>query len=156
PAAAAPPAGAGRGYVAQVVEFARQVALAAHALHEAGVVHRDIKPGNIMVTADGSEAVLMDLGVAQLADDVDGRLTRTRQLVGPLRYASPEQVLAAGNLDRSSDVYSLGATLWELLTLRPLFGGDDLLPPPELMRRIQQQEPERPSKYHPGLPRDLD
>ena len=121
PLAAAPPGQAGeaasgqrqvsRDCIRRLVELVRQAALAAHALHEAGVLHRDIKPGNIMVTVDGGQAILMDLGLAQLADDVEGRLTRTRQFVGTLRYASPQQVLAVGKLDRRSDVYSLEATL---------------------------------------------
>jgi serine/threonine protein kinase/tetratricopeptide (TPR) repeat protein len=128
---------AGASYVTQVVELVRQAADAAHTLHEAGVVHRDIKPGNIMVGAEGTRAVLMDLGLAQLADEKDGRLTRTRQFVGTLRYASPEQVLAVGKLDRRSDVYSLGVTLWELLTLRPMYRATEAeTPTPELMRRI--------------------
>ena len=118
----------GRSYLRHIVELVRQAAEAAHALHEAGVIHRDVKPGNIMVSADGGQAVLMDLGLAQLADDTQGRLTRTRQFVGTLRYASPEQVLAVGGLDRRSDVYSLGATLWELLTLRPMFGATEQTP----------------------------
>src|SRR5262249_50154706 len=84
----------GDGYIRHVVELMLQVAQAAQALHEAGIVHRDIKPGNILVNADGSQAVLMDLGLAQLADEEQGRLTRTRQFVGTLRYASPQQVLA--------------------------------------------------------------
>jgi WD40 repeat protein/tetratricopeptide (TPR) repeat protein/serine/threonine protein kinase len=147
---------AGRGYVRHVVELVRQVALAAHALHEANVIHRDINPGNIMVGADGERAFLMDLGLAQLADDVEGRVTRTRQFVGTLRYASPEQVLAVGGLDRRSDVYSLGATLWELLALRPLYGATDQTPSPELMRRIQYEEPQRLRQRHPGLARDLE
>jgi hypothetical protein len=109
-----------------------------------------------MVSADGGQAVLMGLGLAQVADEVEGRLTRTRQFVGTLRYASPEQVLAVGGLDRRSDVYGLGATLWEMLTLRPLFGATDATPTPELMRRIQVEEPERSRKYHPGLSRDLE
>src|SRR5262249_9174916 len=67
-----------------------------------------------------------------------------------------EQVLAVGGLDRRSDVYNLGATLWELLTLRPLFGATEETPTPELMRRIQVEEVERPRKYHPGLSRDLE
>jgi WD40 repeat protein/serine/threonine protein kinase len=146
----------GRGYVGQVVELVRQAAEAAHALHEAGVVHRDIKAGNILVTAGGTQAVLMDLGLAQLADDAEGRLTRTRQFVGTLRYASPEQVLAAGSLDRRTDVYSLGATLWELLALGPLFGATEQTPTPELMRRIQYEEPGRIRKHHPGIARDLE
>ena len=83
-------------------------------------MHRDIKPGNIMIARDVGSPVLMDLGLAQLADEAEGRLTRTRQFVGTLRYASPEQVLAVARVDHRSDVYSLGATLWELLTLRRL------------------------------------
>ena len=146
----------GRNYVEHIAELLRQIAEAAHALHEAGIIHRDIKPGNIMVTADGAQAILIDPGLAKLADEVDGRLTRTRQFVGTLRYASPEQVLAVGGLDRRSDVYSLGATLWELLTLRPLYGADEQTPTPELMRRIQYHEPERVRKHHPGVSADLD
>ncbi len=60
------------GYVAEVVEIIRQVAEAADALHEAGIVHRDIKPGNIMVGRDGKTPVLMDLGLAQLVDESEG------------------------------------------------------------------------------------
>jgi WD40 repeat protein/serine/threonine protein kinase len=163
PAAAAPaPAPrpalplAGRGHITQVVEIVRQVAGAVHALHEVGVVHRDIKPGNIMLTADGAHPVLMDLGLAQLADEAEGRVTRTRQFVGTLRYASPEQVLAAGRVDRRTDVYSLGATLWELLTLRPLFAAGDETPTPELMLKIQTADPDRPRKYNRQVPRDLE
>lgn len=154
--AAVRPGRVGVAYVRCVVELMRQVAEAAHALHEARVIHRDIKPGNIMVTADGAHAVLMDLGLAQLADDEEGRLTRTRQFVGTLRYASPQQVLAVGQLDRRSDVYSLGATLWELLTLRPLFGATEQTPTPELMERIQREEPERVRAYHLGISKDLE
>ena len=146
----------GKSYVRQVVALMSQVAEAAHALHEAGILHRDIKPGNILVTQDGREAILMDLGLAQLVDDVEGRLTRTRQFVGTLRYASPQQVLAVAKLDRRADVYSLGATLWEILALRPMFGATDQTPTPLLMEQIQRDEPERLSAYHPDLPRDLE
>jgi WD40 repeat protein/serine/threonine protein kinase len=164
PAPAAPPAPApapaalrsGHGHLLYAVELVRQVAEAAHALHEARVVHRDIKPGNIMVLADGQHAVLMDLGLAQLADEDEGRLTRTRQFVGTLRYASPEQVLAAAPLDRRSDVYSLGATLYELLTLRPLFGATDQTAPSELMLKILSGDPERPRRLNPRVPADLE
>jgi WD40 repeat protein/serine/threonine protein kinase len=147
---------AGKTYVRQVVELVRQVSEAAEALHGRGIIHRDIKPGNIMVGPDGSTAVLMDLGLAQVADEVEGRLTKTRQFVGTLRYASPEQVLAAGRLDGRSDVYSLGATLWELLTLRPLYGATEQTPTPELMQRIQVEEPARVRKHNPAVPRDLE
>ncbi len=146
----------GAGHVSEMVDVIRQVAEAAHALHEAGVVHRDIKPGNIMISEESRAPILMDLGLAQLADETDGRLTRTRQFVGTLRYASPEQVLAAGKVDRRSDVYSLGATLWELLALRPLFGATDQTPTPELMLKIQSAEPGSPRKFNPHVPRDLE
>jgi tetratricopeptide (TPR) repeat protein/serine/threonine protein kinase len=145
-----------RNYVRHIVTLMAQVAEAAHALHEAGILHRDIKPGNIMVTPDGTQAVLMDLGLAQLADDIEGRLTRTRQFVGTLRYAGPQQVLAVSRLDRRADVYSLGASLWELLALRPLFGATEQTPTPELMEKIQREEPERLRAIHPALPRDLE
>lgn len=119
---------AGPQYIRQVVTLIAQVADAAHALHEAqpgGIIHRDIKPSNIVVSPDGDRAVLVDLGLALLPDDSSDRakLTRTRQFVGTARYASPEQIFDAHRVDRRTDVYSLGATLWELLSLRPLFGG---------------------------------
>src|SRR4029453_14555824 len=103
-----------------------------------------------------SQAMLMDLGLAQIADEVQGKLTRTRQFVGTLRYASPEQVLAVGGLDGRSDVYSLGATLWELLTLRPLFGATEETPTPQLMGRILHDSPESIRKFHPAVPKDLE
>ncbi|HVX15766.1 MAG TPA: protein kinase [Pirellulales bacterium] len=146
----------GRGHVNQVVGIMRVVAQAAHALHDVGVVHRDIKPGNIMLSADGNHPVLMDLGLAQLADESDGRVTRTRQFVGTLRYASPEQILAAGQVDRRTDVYSIGATLWELLTLRPIFGADDSTPTPELMLKIQTTDVGSPRKFNSHVPPDLE
>jgi YD repeat-containing protein len=145
-----------RDYVRHIVELVRQVAQAAHALHDVGVVHRDIKPGNVMLTPDGNHAVLTDLGLAQLSDEVAGKLTRTRQFVGTLRYASPEQVLAVGSVDRRSDVYSLGVTLWELLTLRPMYEADEQTPTPELMRRIQYAEPDSPRRHNPRVSRDLE
>jgi serine/threonine protein kinase len=145
----------GRAHVARAVDVVRQAAEAAHALHEANVIHRDIKPGNILLTADGGHAVLMDLGLAQLADETEGRLTRTRQFVGTLRYASPEQQVGAA-LDRRADVYSLGATLWELLTLRPLFGITEQTPTPDMILKLQQAEPERVRRHNPRVPRDLE
>ena len=146
---------AGRDYLRHVVELILQVAEASHSLHESDVIHRDIKPDNILVTPDGAQAVLMDLGLAQLADEAEGRLTRTRQFVGTLRYASPEQVLSIP-LDRRSDIYSLGATLWELLTLRPLFGATDQMPTPDLMLKIQHADPDRPRHLNPRVPEDLE
>jgi serine/threonine protein kinase len=142
--------------VNQIVELIRQTALAAHALHEGGILHRDIKPGNIMVTADGGKALLLDLGLAQLTDDEHGSLTKTREFLGTLRYMSPEQLMDARKVDRRTDVYSLGATLWELLTLKPLFDATEETPKPEVIRRIQFDDPAPPRRFDKELPRDLE
>jgi serine/threonine protein kinase len=146
----------GRSYIQHVAELIRQVAQAAHKLHQAGAVHRDIKPGNIMVGAAGLDAVLIDLGLAQLVDETEGGISCTREFVGTLRYASPEQVLAVGPLDRRSDVFSLGATLWELLALRPLYNADNAIAAPELMRRIVSVPPESVRQYNDRVSRDLE
>ncbi|MGV3486668.1 MAG: protein kinase domain-containing protein [Planctomycetaceae bacterium] len=145
-----------RAYVRHIVTLLYQVAQATQFMHDAGIVHRDIKPGNIMLTENGQNAVLMDLGLAQLADDNQQKLTQTRTFVGTLRYASPEQVLSASAVDRRSDIYSLGATLWELLTLRPLFGITDEVSSLELMQRIQHTDPQSIRVFNPSVPKDLD
>jgi serine/threonine protein kinase len=144
----------GRKYVEHIVKLVQQVAGAAHALHEGGILHRDIKPDNIVVSADGNQAFLMDLGLAQLADDQEGRLYHTRESIRTLRYASPQQVLAVADLDRRTDVYSLGATLWELLSLQPLFGVTEKTPASVLMEKIRREEPERLGTFHLGISPD--
>lgn len=145
-----------RPYIRHIVELMLQVTDATVALHEAGVVHRDIKPGNMMLTPDGQHAVLMDLGLAQMEDDQSKNVTKTRQFVGTLRYASPEQILSASSVDQRSDVYSLGASLWELLTLNPLFGMHDDSTTLELMQRIEYSDPESIRSYNPAASKDLD
>lgn len=151
-----PTAKENQSYVEHVVRLMLQVANATHALHKAGVVHRDIKPGNIMLTANGQNAVLMDLGLAQMADDGQGKVTKTQQFIGTLRYASPEQVLSASSVDHRSDIYSLGASLWELLTLQPLFGLQDESTALDLMQHIQYADPEPIRSYNNAVPKDLE
>jgi tetratricopeptide (TPR) repeat protein len=113
-------------------------------------------PGNIMVTAEGGHAVLVDLGLARLADELEGTLTRTNQFVGTLRYASPEQV-AGDAIDRRSDVYSLGVVLWEFLALRAIvYGGDTRPQATELGRRIKFKDADRIRKYQKGVAADLE
>lgn len=135
---------AGEGYISRIVELMRQVALATQALHEADVIHRDIKPANIMVDRKGERAVLMDLGLAKLSDASSLSLSASigGGFVGTLRYASPEQALPQMNVkvDPRSDIYSIGATLWELLTLKPLFATNSANDP-QLLRKIQQDDP---------------
>jgi WD40 repeat protein/serine/threonine protein kinase len=142
-------------YVDRVVRLVRQAAEGAEALRRRGIVHRDIKPGNIQVDATGERATLMDLGLAQVTDDAAGKLTRTRQFVGTLRYASLEQVTAMAPVDGRSDVYSLGATLWELLALRPIYDAPSKSEF-ELIRSIQFDEPGPVRPYNPAVRADLE
>ncbi len=129
----------------------RQAALALEHAHAVGIVHRDVKPANLLLDPRG-QLWVTDFGLAQVAGDTG--LTVTGELLGTLRYASPEQVRArAGVVDQRSDVYSLGATLYELLTLRPLFEGRDRN---ELQRQIASEEPRPPRALHPSVPRELE
>ena len=119
--------------------------------HGMGVVHRDIKPANLLLDRQGTIWVT-DFGLARLRGDV--RLTLTGDLVGTIRYMSPEQ--ASGRqvlLDDRTDVYSLGATLYELLVLRPAHDGRDVA---ELLRQIADQEPPSPRGIDSNLPRALE
>lgn len=149
------PMGKSADYIANVVELIRQTSEAAHALHEEGIIHRDVKPANVMVTERGSRAVLTDLGLAKIADEMTGTSMGTRGFVGTLRYASPEQLEGLASLDRRADIYSLGATLWELVTLRPFLGISDDTPTPELILKIHQTEAEDPRQHNPALPSEL-
>jgi serine/threonine protein kinase/WD40 repeat protein len=125
-----------------------QVAGALAYAHQQGVLHRDIKPSNLLLDFQGTVWVT-DFGLAKAADEAD--LTRTGDLVGTLRYMAPERF--RGTSDPRSDVYALGLTLYELLTLRPAFVGTDRQ---RLIHQITQSEPPRPSQVDPEVPRDLE
>jgi serine/threonine protein kinase/Flp pilus assembly protein TadD len=133
---------------------ARQIAQAAEALeyaHSLGVVHRDVKPANLLLDASGHLWVT-DFGLARFG--ADAGLTVSGDLLGTLRYMSPEQALAKhGLVDHRSDVYSLGATLYELLTLRPAVDGEDKQ---EILRNIAFAEPARPRKQDKSIPAELE
>src|SRR5262249_13533844 len=106
-----------------VAELGVQAADALEYAHQTGVVHRDIKPANLMLDGRGHVWVA-DFGLARI--QTDAGLTLTGDVLGTLRYTSPEQALGRREqIDHRTDVYSLGATLYELLTLRPVFAGDD-------------------------------
>jgi serine/threonine protein kinase len=129
-----------------------QAALALEHAHLSGVIHRDIKPSNLIVDAD-LKLWVTDFGVARLARD-DTAATRTGELVGTLRYMSPEQVRGEpGAVDPRSDIYSLGATLYEACTLRPAFETCDRS---ALLHRILHDEPRAPRTIAPYVPRDLE
>ena len=120
----------------------------AHAHHQ-GVIHRDVKPSNLLIDAKGSIWVT-DFGLARRL--ADPGITHHDSLLGTPRYMSPEQA-RTGTIDGRTDVYSLGATLYELLTLRPPFDGQTAA---ELIDQIGGQEPLPPTKIDRRVPRDLE
>ena len=124
-----------------------QAAEALDHAHKVGIVHRDIKPANLLLDVQGNIWVT-DFGLARLRDDAG--LTISGDLLGTLRYMSPEQALAKrGYLDHRTDIYSLGATLYEMVTLRPAVGGQDRQ---EVLRKIAQEEPTPPRQIDPSDP----
>jgi serine/threonine protein kinase len=136
----------------QVLEVVEKAARALHVAHEAGIVHRDVKPGNIMITPRG-EPVLLDFG---LAGDEDGdftTLTGSGESLGTPAYMSPEQLMARRiRVDRRTDVYSLGVTLFECLTLERPFRGRTR---DALYQAIQYDDPSDIRKLNAGLPNDI-
>lgn len=138
--------------VRRAVEIARDVARALAHAHEKEAIHRDVKPGNIIMGKDGAP-VLTDFGLAR---DLEGdeRLTRSGAMVGTPYYMPPEQ--AQGKRDQvtgQADVYSLGVVLFEMLTFELPFRGETQL---ELTNKILDQEPPRPSEIEPTIDRDLE
>ncbi len=135
-------------YYREVARIGAQVADALEYAHRAGVLHRDIKPPNLLLDDLGNVWVT-DFGLAKLEGGEDS--SQSQDLVGTLRYMAPERFRGVSN--RSGDVYSLGATLYELVTLRPAFEGDDQ---PRLIDRIVYEQPERPRKIDHRVPRNLE
>ncbi len=134
---------------AALLQFAN-VADALHATHEFGIVHRDIKPSNLLLDHAGKLWVA-DFGLARFQDE--RALTGTGEMIGTMRYMSPEQALGRSEfVDHRTDIYSLGATLYELFTGQPAVPGEE---GPSLLRTIAAQAPVRLRKLRPDLPRDL-
>ena len=135
-------------YVRSVARIGIQVAEALAYAHNQGVLHRDIKPANILLDAE-RVAWVTDFGLAKAEDSVE--LTTHGDIVGTLRYMAPERF--RGRADHRSDVYGLGLTLYEMLTLRSPFGTGDRA---GLTERILHSEPPRPRRVDPRIPRDLE
>ena len=134
-----------------VARLGVQAAEALEHAHGLGIVHRDIKPANLLIDPEGT-LWITDFGLARFASELS--VTRTGEMVGTLRYMSPEQALARrGVVDQRTDIYSLGITLYELLTLEPAFNGRDHQ---ELLRQIALDEPIKPRRKNPLVPRDLE
>jgi serine/threonine protein kinase len=133
----------------QALAIAAQVAAGLAAAHEKGVVHRDVKPGNMMVAEDG-RVKIVDFGIARLADET--HLTRAGDVMGTTAYIAPEQFLAA-DIDHRADLWSLGVVTYEMVTGRlPWSGGDER----ELVNAIVKRAPRPLSALRPGVPQALE
>ena len=115
--------------------------------HQAGIVHRDIKPGNVMVTRNGDVKV-MDFGIARAMSDSQATMTQTAQVIGTAQYLSPEQARGE-RVDARSDLYSTGCLMYELLTGRPPFTGDS---PVAIAYQHVRENPIPPSRLDPDIP----
>jgi len=133
---------------------ARLIAGAAEALHYAhghGIIHRDVKPSNLMLSRDG-RLILLDFGIARICEEHG--MTLTSSFVGTPRYMSPEQIAGGDDKpDHRCDIYSLGATLYELLTLEPLVDGDTQH---QVIHQILSDTVRRPRQINRRIPLDLD
>jgi tetratricopeptide (TPR) repeat protein len=140
-------AGDGRAAAKLLVKIARAV----HHAHQRGILHRDLKPANILLDAAG-EPCVADFGLCRRVE-VESGMTQPGAIVGTPSYMSPEQAAGRKDLTTATDVYSLGAILYTLLTDRPPFRGDT---PLETMRGVLEQEPSRPRLLRPAVDRDLE
>ncbi len=130
-----------------VAQIGRQAAQGLAHAHSRGIVHRDVKPSNLLLDTDGV-VWITDFGLAKA--DEDG-LTATGDILGTLRYMAPERFRGQG--DARADIYALGMTLYELLTLRPAYDSSDRM---KLIEQIKAQEPARPRSLDGRIPRDLE
>jgi serine/threonine protein kinase/uncharacterized protein HemY len=138
----------GRMYFESVARIGLQAADALSYAHSQGVLHRDVKPSNLLLDTSGT-VWLTDFGLAKAEGMED--LTATGDVVGTLRYMAPERL--NGRADERSDVYGLGITLYEMLTLRPAFDESDRV---HLIRQITRDDPAAPRSVDRRIPRDLD
>ncbi|MCW2583365.1 MAG: pknB [Klenkia sp.] len=119
--------------------------------HRNGIVHRDVKPGNVMITPQGTVKV-MDFGIARAVSDSAATMTSTAAVIGTAQYLSPEQARGEG-VDARSDVYSAGCLLYELVTGAPPFTGDS---PVAVAYQHVREDPRTPSSINPEVPPELD
>jgi TolB-like protein/Flp pilus assembly protein TadD/predicted Ser/Thr protein kinase len=140
--------------IRQAAELVAKVARTVHYAHEHGILHRDIKPGNILLDAKG-EPQLTDFGLARLVE-FESTVTRTLEVLGTPSYMAPEQ--AAGNnpatagLTKATDIYGLGAVLYQLLTGHPPLAGGTTY---ETIKLLLESEPRQPRLWNPKVDRDL-
>ncbi|MEU4315189.1 Stk1 family PASTA domain-containing Ser/Thr kinase [Nocardia sp. NPDC024068] len=135
----------------RAMEVIADVCAALDFSHKAGIVHRDMKPANIMINRAGAVKV-MDFGIARAIADAANPMTATAAVIGTAQYLSPEQARGE-TVDARSDVYSVGCVLFEILTGQPPFTGDS---PVAVAYQHVREDPRLPSLVHEGVPRELD
>src|SRR5262249_29416650 len=143
--------GWGSGYFDTVARMIAEVADALEHAHQEGVIHRDMKPSNLLLSSTGRLSV-NDFGLSRMLEQPG--MTLTGEFVGTPAYMSPEQIAAGRTLlDHRTDIYSLGATLYELLTLQPPFMGERR---DQVLTQIMHKEPKAPRNVNPKVPVDLE
>jgi serine/threonine protein kinase/Flp pilus assembly protein TadD len=141
----------GDEYMRTVADLGRQAAEALQYAHGLGIVHRDVKPANLLLDARGN-VWITDFGLAQVVGDA--QLTTTGDVVGTMRYMSPEQAFGRRlEIDHRTDIYALGITLYELATLHRAFAGNDRQ---ALLGQIGNEEPIPPRRHNPAIPGELE
>src|SRR5262249_9586680 len=137
--------------IRQSVELIAKVSRTVHYAHEHGILHRDIKPGNILLDGKG-EPHLTDFGLARLVE-CESTVTRTLEVLGTPSYMAPEQAAGSNTkLTRATDVYGLGAVLYQLLTAHPPFAGGTTY---ETIKLLLETEPRQPRLWNPKVDRDV-
>ncbi|TFV85712.1 Stk1 family PASTA domain-containing Ser/Thr kinase [Blastococcus sp. CT_GayMR16] len=135
----------------RAMELAADICGALDFSHRNGIVHRDVKPGNVMITPQGTVKV-MDFGIARAVSDSAATMTSTAAVIGTAQYLSPEQARGE-SVDARSDVYSMGCLLYELVTGAPPFSGDS---PVAVAYQHVREDPRLPSSINPQVPAELD
>jgi WD40 repeat protein len=135
-----------------IAQLVAQVARAVHHAHQRGVLHRDLKPGNILLDASAGMPHVTDFGLAKRTEG-GATVSRTGSIVGTPAYMAPEQARGEKSVSVAADVWSLGAILYEALTSRVPFSGDTLL---DVMRQVAEAEPPAPRSVNPVMHRDLE